>query len=76
MIRITAQNVFFNLRNIDDRNKCKNYVIVAQVKLSLELDALVILWTVNIHTIINITILEYYSYYSYNYHRPILDKWI
>ena len=33
---------FFNLRTIDYRNKKKNYVIVAQVKLNLELYALII----------------------------------
>ena len=33
---------FFNLRKFDDRNKWKNYVIAAQVKLSVELDVLVI----------------------------------
>ena len=34
--------IFFNLRKIDNRNKWKNYVIVARVKLSVELDVLVI----------------------------------
>ena len=34
--------IFFNLRKIDNRNKCKNYVIVTLVKLSVELDILVI----------------------------------
>ena len=33
---------FHNLRNIDNRNKWKDYVIVTQVKLNLELDVLVI----------------------------------
>ena len=33
---------FFNLRKIDNRNKWKNYVIVTRVKLSGELDILVI----------------------------------
>ena len=38
---MNAQNVFFfNLRKIDDRNKKQNHVIVAEVKLNLELDAL------------------------------------
>ena len=40
--RITTQNVFFNLRKIDNRNEWKNYVIVGEVKLNLELDAFVI----------------------------------
>ena len=43
---ITNQNnrtkYFFNLRKIDNRNKWKNQVIVARVKLSVELDVLVI----------------------------------
>ena len=39
--RVSTQNVFFNLIEIYSRNKWKNYVIVAQVKLNLELDALV-----------------------------------
>ena len=34
---------FFNLREIDNCNKWKNYFIVASVKLSLEIDALVLL---------------------------------
>ena len=34
--------IFFNLRKIDNRNKWKNYVIVTRVKLSVELDVLVI----------------------------------
>ena len=34
-------NNFFNLRKFYKRNIWKNYVIVAQVKFSLELDALV-----------------------------------
>ena len=46
--RITAQNIFFNLRIIDNRNKWKNYVIVTGVKLNVELDVLIILvWSVN-----------------------------
>ena len=40
--RITAQNIFFNLRKINNRNKWKNYVILTRVKLSVELDVLVI----------------------------------
>ena len=32
---------FFNLSKIDNRNKWKNYVIVTRVKLSVELDVLV-----------------------------------
>ena len=40
--RITAQNVFFKLRKIDNRNKWNNYVIVTRVKLSLELNELAI----------------------------------
>ena len=41
--RITAQEIFFfNLREIDDRKKWKNYVIVTRVKLSVKLDALVV----------------------------------
>ena len=34
--------IFFNLRKIDNRNKWKNYVIVTRVKLSVELNVLVI----------------------------------
>ena len=34
--------IFFNLRKIDNRNKWKYYVIVTRVKLSAELDVLVI----------------------------------
>ena len=40
--RITAQNIFFNLRKIDNGNKWKNYVIFTRVILSVELDVLVI----------------------------------
>ena len=41
--RITAQNIiYFNLRKIDNRNKWKNYVIFTRVRLSVELDVLVI----------------------------------
>ena len=40
--RITAQNVFFNLRIFDNHNILNNYVTVAQVELDLEIDALVI----------------------------------
>ena len=40
--RITAQNIFFSLRKIDNRNKWNNYVIVTRVKLSLELNELAI----------------------------------
>ena len=32
---------FFNLRKIDDRNEWKDYVVVTRVKLSVELDILV-----------------------------------
>ena len=39
---MTGQIFFFNLRKIDNRNKWKNYVIVTRVKLSDELDVLVI----------------------------------
>ena len=35
-------NFFFNIRKIDNRNKWKNHVIVTRVKLSVELDILVI----------------------------------
>ena len=38
----STENVSFNLRKTDNRNKWKNYVIVASVKVSLVLDALVI----------------------------------
>ena len=34
--------IFFNLRKIDNRNKLKNYVIATRVKLSVEIDVLVI----------------------------------
>ena len=34
--------IFFNLRKIDNPNKWKNYVIVTRVKLSVEIDVLVI----------------------------------
>ena len=40
--RMTAQNIFLNLRKIDNSNKWKNYIIVAKVKYYLYLDALVI----------------------------------
>ena len=41
--RISAQNIFFYLRKIDNRNKWKsNYVIITRVKLSIESDVLVI----------------------------------
>ena len=40
--RITAQNIFFNLRKIVNRYKWKNYVVVARFKFSVELDVLVI----------------------------------
>ena len=41
--RITAQNIYFcNLRKINNRSKWKNYVIVTRVKLSVELDVLVV----------------------------------
>ena len=41
--RITAQNIiFFNLRKIDNSNKWMNYVIFTRVRLSVELDVLVI----------------------------------
>ena len=33
---------FFNLRKVDNSNKWKNYVIVTRVKLSVQLDALVV----------------------------------
>ena len=39
--RISGQNIFFNLRKIDNRNKWKNYVIATRVKLSVELYVLV-----------------------------------
>ena len=44
---LTDQNnrtkyIFFNLRKIDNRNKWENYVIDAGVKLSVELNVLVI----------------------------------
>ena len=42
MTRITAQNNYLNLRKIDNRNRLKNYVIVTGIKLSVELDVLVI----------------------------------
>ena len=61
--------IFFDLRKIDDRNKWKNYVIDTRVKLSVELDVLVIreqqifiqLSSSNIEGVL---------------HVPILDKWI
>ena len=34
--------LFLKIRKIDNHNKCKNYVIVTRVKLSVELDVLVI----------------------------------
>ena len=34
--KITAQNYFYNVRKMNDRNKLENYVIVAKVKLNLE----------------------------------------
>ena len=34
--------IFFNLRKMHNRNKWKNYVIVTRIKLSIELDVLVI----------------------------------
>ena len=40
--RITAQSIFFNLRKVDNSNKWKNYVIATRVKLSVQLDALVV----------------------------------
>ena len=39
---ITAQNIFFNLRKVDNRKRRKNYVIVDWVKLCFELYALAI----------------------------------
>ena len=38
-ISLSAGNIFFNLRKIDNHDKWKNYVIVAEVQLNLELDA-------------------------------------
>ena len=37
-----AQNVFSNLRKIDNGNVWKNCVVIAEVQLNLELDTLVI----------------------------------
>ena len=37
-IKNIAQNIFFNLKTIDNRIKWKNYVTVTRVKLSVELD--------------------------------------
>ena len=39
--KITAQNVFFNVRKIGNCNKWKNCVIVTRVKFSVELDVLI-----------------------------------
>ena len=41
-IKNIAQNIFFNLKTIDNRIKWKNYVTVTRAKLSVELDILVI----------------------------------
>ena len=37
-IKNIAQNIFVNLKTIDNRIKWKNYVTVTRVKLSVELD--------------------------------------
>ena len=49
---------YFNLRKIDNHNKWKNYLIVAQVKLNLKLDALVIREQSNISGILRAPILD------------------
>ena len=38
----SSKYILFNIRKMDNRHKWKNYVIVTRVKLSVELDVLVI----------------------------------
>ena len=75
---ITARNVFFIIRKIDNHNKWKIYVFIAWVKLNLELDALSIRLEVcgNFMSQYSILIQFLTSNIGGVLHAPILDKWI